>query len=177
MKLVILESPYAGDVEFNVRYARACMADSLARGEAPMVSHLLYTQCLDDSIPAERKAGIEAGLAWRTAAECSVVYTDLGVSDGMQHGIDTMLAQGKPVEYRSIGGGWKAKPAYLYPGRVRISPFHGIEPIDFVPYKSVLHEMTEDFLGFEVKDVWLVSRSVDRSPFVVPVSVVVKKDD
>ena len=32
-RLVILESPYAGDVPANVAYARACLRDSLMRGE------------------------------------------------------------------------------------------------------------------------------------------------
>ena len=66
MKRVILESPYAGDVERNVAYARACLRDSLLRGEAPIASHLLYTQpgVLDDQIPEERQMGIDAGLAW-----------------------------------------------------------------------------------------------------------------
>lgn len=44
MKRVILESPYAGDVERNLTYARECVRDSLSRGEAPIASHLLYTQ-------------------------------------------------------------------------------------------------------------------------------------
>ena len=50
MKLVIIESPYAGDIEKNVAYARDCVRDSLMRGEAPYASHLLYTQpnILDD---------------------------------------------------------------------------------------------------------------------------------
>ena len=57
MQRVIIESPYAGDVERNVRYARAAMADCLKRGEAPFASHLLYTQegVLDDDIPGERQ--------------------------------------------------------------------------------------------------------------------------
>ena len=29
MRLVIVESPYAGDVELNIRYARACLRDCL----------------------------------------------------------------------------------------------------------------------------------------------------
>ena len=55
MELVVLESPFAGNVEMNIHYARACMADCLARGEAPFASHLLYTQpgILDDDIPEE----------------------------------------------------------------------------------------------------------------------------
>ena len=31
MRLVILESPYAGDVELNVAYARDCLHDCLMR--------------------------------------------------------------------------------------------------------------------------------------------------
>lgn len=56
MILVLLESPYAGNVELNVTYARACMRDCLKRGEAPFASHLLYTQpgVLDDLVPNER---------------------------------------------------------------------------------------------------------------------------
>ena len=44
MRLVIVESPYAGDIEANVAYARACLGDCLSRGEAPFACHLLYTQ-------------------------------------------------------------------------------------------------------------------------------------
>ena len=104
MKLVILESPYAGDVENNVAYARACMADCLHRGEAPFVSHLLYTQpgVLNDTIPEERKLGMEAGFEWRRVAELTVVYTDNGISGGMQEGIDRSITMGIPVEYRAI---------------------------------------------------------------------------
>lgn len=104
MKKVILESPFAGDVERNIRYARACVRDSLLRGEAPIASHLLYTQpgILDDDIPAERQHGIDAGLAWRTVSEGTVVYTDMGTSRGMQYGIDAARASGKSVEFRTL---------------------------------------------------------------------------
>ncbi len=59
MRRVIIESPYAGDVETNVRYARACVRDSLLHGEAPIASHLLYTQegVLRDEVPEERRWG------------------------------------------------------------------------------------------------------------------------
>jgi hypothetical protein len=104
MRLVIVESPYAGDIDRNVEYARACVRDSLARGEAPIASHLLYTQpgILKDEVPAERQWGIDAGLAWRAVAEASVVYTDEGISKGMEYGIKAAEAAGLPVEYRSI---------------------------------------------------------------------------
>ena len=103
---VIVESPYAGDVDRNVAYARAAMADCLARGEAPYASHLLYTQpgVLDDTVPAERIKGIAAGFAWRAVAKRTVVYEDLGITRGMQQGIDAAMAHGHPIEYRSIPG-------------------------------------------------------------------------
>src|ERR1051325_1007922 len=66
-KLVIIESPFrgagttAGDIqtdrESKIKYARRCMRDCLLRNEAPMVSHLLYTQegVLSDDEPKERE--------------------------------------------------------------------------------------------------------------------------
>jgi hypothetical protein len=104
VKLVILESPYAGDIEANIEYARACVRDSLLRGEAPIASHLLYTQpgILDDDIQSERAMGIDAGLAWRRVAEISVVYTDRGISRGMEYGIRAAEEAGNKVEYRTL---------------------------------------------------------------------------
>lgn len=104
MRLVILESPYAGHLDGNVAYARRCVRDSLSRGEAPIASHLLYTQpgVLEDSNPSERQWGIEAGLAWLQVAHASVVYTDLGISKGMEYGISAAESAGIKVEYRSI---------------------------------------------------------------------------
>lgn len=81
---VIVESPYAAktpdELARNVDYARLAMLDCLQRGEAPMLSHLLYTQVLDDTDRAQRKRGIAAGLAWLPVAEAHVFYIDLDVS-------------------------------------------------------------------------------------------------
>lgn len=104
MRRVIIESPFAGDVARNIAYARRCVRDSLLRGEAPIASHLLYTQegILDDLVPAERDQGIAAGLAWRTVADASVVYVDLGISNGMMLGIRAAIDARVPVEYRRL---------------------------------------------------------------------------
>lgn len=104
MTRVILESPYAGDVPRNEAYARACLRDSLLRGENPIASHLLYTQpgVLNDDLPEERDRGIAAGLAWLKVAEKSVIYQDFGISSGMKHGIKAAEQAGVPVEYRTI---------------------------------------------------------------------------
>lgn len=104
MKKVILESPYAGNVEANIKYARACVRDSLLRGEAPIASHLLYTQegILRDDIPEERNQGIHAGLAWKEVADLHVFYVDLGISRGMEYGMDFVTENKIPFEIRRI---------------------------------------------------------------------------
>lgn len=109
MRRVIIESPYAGDVERNVRYARACVRHSLILGESPFASHLLHTQpgVLDDQDAAQRKLGIEAGLAWGTVADATIVYDDLGVSSGMEQGIKRAIMEGRKIEYRHLGGEWE----------------------------------------------------------------------
>lgn len=104
MRRVIIETPYAGDIKSNINFARACMRDCLDRGEAPFASHLLYTQegILNDNKPAERELGIHAGLVWGSQAEATVVYTDLGISNGMKKGIRLAKEIGRPVEYRTL---------------------------------------------------------------------------
>lgn len=108
---VIIESPYADDgrgqldVWANVRYARFCAHDSLVNyGEAPFLSHLLYTQpnILNDQIPEERARGNEAGLVWGEAAELTVVYFDLGYTDGMQEGIKRARLEGREIQTRRL---------------------------------------------------------------------------
>ena len=110
MKLVILESPYKAlfnfQIDANIEYGRACLRDSLMRGESPIASHLLYTQSgvLNDDDPIERQRGIDAGLAWRAHAWASVVYYDRGISEGMRQGIRAAVKQGIWVEPRSLFG-------------------------------------------------------------------------
>lgn len=104
MKRVILESPFAGDIERNINYARKCVRHSLSLGEAPIASHLLYTQegILDDEIEEEREWGIKAGLVWKQVAEGHVFYIDYGTSKGMQYAIDYATQNNIEIEYRTI---------------------------------------------------------------------------
>jgi hypothetical protein len=104
MRRVIIESPYAGETERNITYARAAVRDSLQRGEAPVAWHLLYTQprILDDGVADERQWGIRAGLAWLAAADAVVAYIDRGITLGMQSAIAAAEQAGMAVEYRSL---------------------------------------------------------------------------
>ena len=108
---VKIESPYKGDrhngrdLFQNLAYARDCMSNSLSRGESPFLSHLLYTQVLDDDIPEERQLGMNSALAWYAVADLCAVYIDLGISDGMASGIEHAKAIGLTVEERTLYNG------------------------------------------------------------------------
>ena len=102
MRLVIIKSPYAGDVAANVAYLTRCIHDSLTRGEAPIASHRMYPGTLDDSIKDQRSLGLKAGHAWYRVADACVVYLDRGVSDGMILGIEYAVQHGVKVEYRRL---------------------------------------------------------------------------
>ena len=105
---VILESPCAGttleEVTIHQRYAHAALRDALARGEAPIASHVLwaFSGVLREVDDGDRAAGIAAGLAWLDGADYVVVYVDLGMTRGMRAGIDAALARQLTVEYRAI---------------------------------------------------------------------------
>lgn len=102
MRRVIIESPYAGEVNNNRAYLQECVLDCLKRNESPYASHGFFTQFLNDNKPDERALGIKAGLVWGDAADLIVVYEDLGVSEGMKQGIAEHVRKGRQIEYRSI---------------------------------------------------------------------------
>ncbi|MDP4039234.1 MAG: hypothetical protein Q8P57_01485 [Candidatus Pacearchaeota archaeon] len=117
IKFVDIETPYSGkneeEIRRNLLYARACVRDSLMRGEIPYASHLFFTQpgILDDDIPGERDMGIKAGKELIEALPdiVTIVYQNLGISRGMQYGIDRAEQNGRNIEYRVLGDDWEAK--------------------------------------------------------------------
>ena len=108
---IILVTPFRGNGDGgyseNIHFARRCMYDSLARGEAPFASHLLYPiRCsgvLDDTKADERQRGLDAEKQWIKQAELLVVYTDQGISSGMQKAIEYAGEIQLPTKFRVLG--------------------------------------------------------------------------
>ena len=71
-KLVYIASPYAGDVEGNVAFAKAACRYAAAKGYTPVAVHLMYPQFLDDRVPKEREAGLKMGR--RVLAVCEEIW-------------------------------------------------------------------------------------------------------
>ena len=110
---VLIESPFgrnvdgskctADEYDRNEVYVRRALKDSLQRGEAPFASHALYTLVLHDTDLEERKMGMEAGFAWGAVTDIVAVYTDYGITPGMNEGLLRWWAQELAVEHRTIG--------------------------------------------------------------------------
>jgi len=103
MKLVSLQSPYAGDINRNTEYAWRALHHSIMLGEAPFASHLLYGLLLDDSNPHERKIGLSCDHAFLAKCDIVAVYNDFGVSAGMEEAIDLAHKLGIQIDLRYIG--------------------------------------------------------------------------
>jgi hypothetical protein len=131
----IIESPYAPftkndperaavELARNEAYVNACMAWAFAQGRVPFASHAIYTRnnhgtkVLDDTIPEERKKGMEAGFALAQALhEASLnlpptstfirtFFTDRGWTNGMVDGYADAAKKGQSVERVLLGGDW-----------------------------------------------------------------------
>lgn len=95
MELIYVASPYAGDVEQNVENAKEYCRYVMEQGKAPLASHLLYPQMLDDSSPAERGLGTRMGL--ELLARCDGLWAFGTPSPGMEAEMAVAERLGIPV--------------------------------------------------------------------------------
>jgi hypothetical protein len=107
MKRVIVESPYAGDVQANEEYLKQCLYDCVRRGECPFASHAFFPFFLHEQDPKERQMGIELGYVFWDQAHAVVFYIDRGISPGMEKALSKALELGIPIERRRLNGSTK----------------------------------------------------------------------
>lgn len=95
-KLIYIASPYAGDVEANMAFAKAACRYAMEQGCTPIAVHLLYPQLLNDAVPTEREAGIRMGL--RVLEACDELWLcGERLSTGMQVELDAAKRMEIPV--------------------------------------------------------------------------------
>jgi hypothetical protein len=61
---VFICSPFAGDIDMNVRRARRFCAFAVDTGYTPLAPHLFFPQFLDEDDPDQRERGICMGLGF-----------------------------------------------------------------------------------------------------------------
>ncbi len=114
--LIIVESPYAGDIEANIAYAKRACLDCIENGETPFASHLFFPQFLNEQEEVEREFGIERGYEIGTAfywtSICRVefnfrvaFYIDNGWSPGMELALEWWTRLGAECQIRRLTEG------------------------------------------------------------------------
>ena len=99
---VIIESPYRGDTQTHLLYARDIIRDCISKGEAALCVHSYLNIVFDENNPNERAAAVKIKEAWGLFAKKTVVYTDFGISEGMLEGITDAAARGREIEFRKL---------------------------------------------------------------------------
>lgn len=97
-KFIYVASPYAGDIDNNVRFAQNACAAVLKAGGHPYAPHLYITQILRDDVPEERAAGLATGLAFLTRCDELWVFGPR-ISTGMKGEIEEAKRLGMPIRY------------------------------------------------------------------------------
>lgn len=81
--IVYICSPYAGEIEKNVKAAREYSRFAVEKGYIPIATHLLFPQFLNDANPKERQLGLLFGNA--LMSKCSEVWVfGSRISAGME---------------------------------------------------------------------------------------------
>lgn len=112
--VVMIESPYSGDIDRNIRYLGIAMCDSaVLKGECPYASHAYMTQHprKKDFFVSDydkkwdtlsRKEAIERSHMIRKRCDKTVFYTDMGWSRGMKFAKQYCKKNNLPYEERTV---------------------------------------------------------------------------
>lgn len=95
---VYICSPYAGDVEGNVRIARVMSAVAVDHGFAPLTPHLLLPQFMDDANPRHRRKAFGINKHFLTHCDQLWVYQSV-ISAGMRQEIHWATELRMPIRY------------------------------------------------------------------------------
>lgn len=84
MNIVYIASPFAGEVDKNIRNAKRYCQFAVRQGVVPLAPHLLFPQFLNDRNEAERRLGLDFAITLLDRCDELWVFCTAGrVSKGM----------------------------------------------------------------------------------------------
>ena len=99
--MIFVCSPYRGDVIRNAEKAQLYCQMVIKSGLIPIAPHLYFPQFLDDNDPAEREAGIRAGL--ELIKHCNEIWVfGKEITDGMRQEIEFARKLEKRIKYFDV---------------------------------------------------------------------------
>lgn len=97
VRLVLICSPYSGDIEGNKARAQRYCRFAYTQGAVPIAPHLHNPQFLDENIAEERQTGIQLGIELLRRADEIWVFGNR-LSEGME--VELRAAQRLKVQVR-----------------------------------------------------------------------------
>lgn len=101
MKLAYICSPLKGDHEKNIAKANEYAREEALKGNCAIAPYCVFTQFLDDEVPAERSLGQEMGKALLCRCDALLVCGSI-ISEGMREEIKTAYENGIAVLGRDL---------------------------------------------------------------------------
>ena len=98
MPKVFISSPFAGDVQRNIKNARRYCAFAVRSGYIPFAPHLFYPQFLSDGNTEQRELGLFMGMVFLDSCKEVWVFGER-ISSGMQREIDRAEKRGIPIRF------------------------------------------------------------------------------
>ena len=98
MPKVFISSPFAGDVQRNIKNARRYCAFAVRSGYIPFAPHLFYPQFLSDGDTEQRELGLFMGMVFLDSCKEVWVFGER-ISSGMQREIDRAEKRGIPIRF------------------------------------------------------------------------------
>lgn len=98
MKLVYIASPYADDIEHNIKMTIEYCRYAAGYGVIPLAPHLLLPRFLSEENPDERERGIKMGLRFLALCSELCIFGDR-ISEGMHREIIEAKRLDIPMKY------------------------------------------------------------------------------
>lgn len=98
--IVFICSPFAGDIEKNIRRAQGYSRFAVSRNCIPFAPHLLFPQFLDDGDRTQRELGLFFGMVF--LAKCQEMWVFKvynNISKGMAVEIEKAMQRKIPIRY------------------------------------------------------------------------------
>lgn len=100
VKIAYICSPYAGDTERNIAYARELTLDAILEDLTPITPHLYIPQVLPETDEGARRMGLGHAMKLLTKCDLLIVGKRYGISSGMKAEITTAKALG--IDIREV---------------------------------------------------------------------------
>ena len=98
MPKVFISSPFAGDVQRNIKNARRYCAFAVRSGYIPFAPHLFYPQFMSDGNTEQRELGLFMGMVFLDSCKEVWVFGER-ISSGMQREIDRAEKRGILIRF------------------------------------------------------------------------------